>query len=387
MKKKCLIKILVIGIILLFICMSIIPSSGLDNMKKSSMLVSDCDTLYDDGTDIGSLGPSINSPLLSENHIVDNTKCATDLKTIIWNNGAPTEDWVLLLSQLDEVFPFNAQVADDFIFEDCDKEVLGVCWWGNFWGVGEPIDPVDFNIYFYEDNGYGNAPTGNGMENPESTALKSYFIQGVSGVNDSGQRFYSVDLPTPFIALQDEKYWLVVQAVFEFPPKWGRVINDGTIYLTPSVFGCPLLGDPFWANHEYGDMAWYLTGGINNPPSAPTIDGASSGKPGLSYDYVFNSIDPDGDDVKYIINWGGNTSDTTAFNPSGTNVTVSHTWTTKGTYTISAVAEDEYGLTSPEATKEVTIPRNKTINGFILMQRMLQKYPNMFPILKHLMKL
>jgi hypothetical protein len=95
-------------------------------------------------------------------------------------------------------------------------------------------------------------------------------------------------------------------------------------------------------------------------PNKPNIVGPNKGKSGIEYNYTFNSIDPDGDDIKYIINWGDNTSYTTDFNPSGTNVTISHTWATKGRYTITAKAEDEYGLDSPEATKNCYHPKNQS---------------------------
>jgi len=227
-------KVLTFGILLLFIGMSIIPSTGMNVVERYPMSTFGGNTLH------------------------DSVEITND--NIIWDNGSPTDDWALILSQLDEDWPFNAQVADDFMFEEEDTGVWGVHWWGNFWGVGDPVDPLDFNIYFYADDGTGTAPTGGGMEHPETTALASYFISGVSGVNDSGQRFYSVDLPTPFTALLGEKYWLVAQAVFPALPKWGRVTNNGTIYLAPSVYGWPLVGDPFWTDLGYGDMAWYLTG-------------------------------------------------------------------------------------------------------------------------------
>jgi hypothetical protein len=123
----------------------------------------------------------------------------------------------------------------------------------------------------------------------------------------------------------------------------------------------------------------------NLPPNSPTIDGPNSGSTKTSYDFIFNAVDPDGDDVKYIINWGDTTSTTTDFNASGVNVTVSHSWNTKDTYVIIVKAEDEYGLLGPEATFEVTIPRNKALSSthhailFMLLER--------FPILKHLLVL
>ena len=42
----------------------------------------------------------------------------------------------------------------------------------------------------------------------------------------------------------------------------------------------------------------------NEPPTTPTIAGPTSGKPGVEYDFTFMSIDPDGDDIFYIISWG-----------------------------------------------------------------------------------
>jgi bacillopeptidase F len=122
----------------------------------------------------------------------------------------------------------------------------------------------------------------------------------------------------------------------------------------------------------------------NEPPDAPVINGPTNGNAGTSYNYTFNSIDPDGDDVRYHIDWGDTTSNTTMFSPSGTNVTVSHTWTLEGTYIIKAKAEDEFGLIGPEATKTVTMPRNKAINTPFL--NFLKQYANLFLILQRLLQ-
>ena len=117
----------------------------------------------------------------------------------------------------------------------------------------------------------------------------------------------------------------------------------------------------------------------NYPPDAPTIDGPIIGDPGKSYDYKFNAVDPDGDDVKYHIDWGDDTSDVTDFNPSGTDVTVSHTWASSGKYSITAYAEDTYGLTSPTSTFQVTMPRDKAITRIIL--QFFESHPYLFPLL------
>ena len=121
----------------------------------------------------------------------------------------------------------------------------------------------------------------------------------------------------------------------------------------------------------------------NQPPNKPTINGPSGGKPGTSYDLIFNAVDPDGDNVKYIIEWGDGNSETTILSPSGTDVPVSHTWSAKGTYTIKVKAQDSNGLIGPEATKTFTCPKSKEIN--LLLFKLLQNQPNLFPILQKIL--
>jgi hypothetical protein len=123
----------------------------------------------------------------------------------------------------------------------------------------------------------------------------------------------------------------------------------------------------------------------SNPPGAPDIDGPMSGDPGTSYDYKFNSMDPDGDTVKYYIDWGDGNTDETGFNPSGTDVTVSHSWSASGKYTITAYAEDSTGKTSSTSTFQITMPKEKTV--FYLFQRSLERFPDTFLVLRQLLGL
>jgi len=123
---------------------------------------------------------------------------------------------------------------------------------------------------------------------------------------------------------------------------------------------------------------------INNPPNAPTITGETSGKAGKEYEYTFMATDPDGDNVRYIIDWGDNTSNTTGYNPSGTDVGVKHTWSEDGTYIITAKAQDIYGFEGPEGTLTVNIPRSRTVNRPLLL-RLFERFLNAFPILRYLL--
>jgi len=122
----------------------------------------------------------------------------------------------------------------------------------------------------------------------------------------------------------------------------------------------------------------------NEPPNAPDIDGPLSGDPGTSYDFIFNAVDPDGHDVKYYIDWGDGNTDETGLNPSGEDVTVSHTWTKSGKYTITAYAEDSKGSTGPSSTFQVTMPKDKAFNSPFL--QFLHSHPYLFLLLQKLIQ-
>ena len=121
----------------------------------------------------------------------------------------------------------------------------------------------------------------------------------------------------------------------------------------------------------------------NSPPDAPTIDGPTSGKPGEELCWTFQTCDPDGNDIMYIINWGDGESNTTDCYPSCIEVEVCHTYYNKGIYIITAMAKEcPDGLVSPTATLTVTVPRNKVTYNSLLL-RFLER----FPLLERLLNL
>jgi hypothetical protein len=133
--------------------------------------------------------------------------------------------------------------------------------------------------------------------------------------------------------------------------------------------------------------AWLvrLRGG-NIQPGAPTITGPNIGEWATYYYFNFSSIDPDNDDVKYYIDWGDGYTNNTDFNQSGDKVMLSHFWRWDATFTITAKAEDQYGLEGPVTEKTFKVPRNRGINirffnflrfnsnMFLLLQRFLQQF-------------
>jgi hypothetical protein len=124
----------------------------------------------------------------------------------------------------------------------------------------------------------------------------------------------------------------------------------------------------------------------DNPPNTPTIDGKARGAVGTPYPYTFTTVDVNGDDVYYYINWGdGQIDEWVGPYSSGEDAEITHQWDTKGTYTISAKAKDIYGIESNWGTMTVVMPISYpyATNGFL--QHFFETFPRAFPILRHLM--
>ncbi len=121
----------------------------------------------------------------------------------------------------------------------------------------------------------------------------------------------------------------------------------------------------------------------NNPPQTPDIDGPSSGMVRISYNFTFNSVDLDGDDVYFFISWGdGYVENWVGPYASGEDFEIAHTYSNKKTYSIEAKARDTFGDESLIATHEINIPRTRvTFN--LLFHWFLER----FPILERLLSL
>jgi hypothetical protein len=74
--------------------------------------------------------------------------------------------------------------------------------------------------------------------------------------------------------------------------------------------------------------------------------GSISGQTGVSYTYFTSSTDTDGDDIKYIFNWGDGNISETDWQDSGTTGSKSHSWNTPGIYFVMARAIDRGNASS-----------------------------------------
>jgi hypothetical protein len=150
-----------------------------------------------------------------------------------------------------------------------------------------------------------------------------------------------------------------------------------------------------WDNNgaSTSGLNWGFTTGINLPPNAPIIRGPRSKsrvknllftkpfpkplpKPG-TYNYTFNSTDPENEDVYYFIEWGDGTySGWIGPFPSGEEITCNHTWYYKGKYLVRAKAKDIYDQEGPWGVEDIII---KHISKFVMILQFIE-------ILKQLLK-
>jgi hypothetical protein len=293
---------------------------------------------------------------------------------VVWDNGMQYEG--LAAAQYDAVNQFDSFQADDFHFEE-PTEVCDVHWIGGYWQEGAP-GAFDWCISFYFDDGSGTAPAGT----PYAPTYAGPFCYTDSQVTKVllEEWYYemSVDLPENIPFYPCEKYWISIWGVGQVFPQSGWGYHSDQILLHPAVWGSAYFGFPFWTDgyDVLGfdhDMCFQLTTkGDPEPPTPPVIDGPPCGHVGVEYTYTFHSDDPNGDMVTYHIDWGDGSTDTIGPVPPCTPVPVTHTYTSQGTYTISAYAEDTGGLTSPVSTYQVKMPRDKAISNFPILYHLIQ---------------
>ena len=171
---------------------------------------------------------------------------------------------------------------------------------------------------------------------------------------------------------------------------WRKRIANDWVYSSPVIGsdGTVYIGSQSrTSGNAYGLL--YAFGELDpNAPVAPIITGETQGHIGEVYEYTFMSTDPENKDVSYYIDWGdGAFEDWFGPYDSGEEVVVSHTWSEQDTYTIRARARDTDNLWGPWGELEVTMPVNQEVDIHPFLQRILERFPNAFPILRLLLGL
>jgi hypothetical protein len=120
----------------------------------------------------------------------------------------------------------------------------------------------------------------------------------------------------------------------------------------------------------------------NGPPCKPVITGPSNGKVYRSYEYTVRSIDPEDDDIYYLILWDDSISGWMGPYESGENVTFSHSWPSEGMYSIQVKAIDIHGWDSLLSDPlPVIIPKNNNNLFDLLGPKVFHNHPWLFPFM------
>ncbi|PNX47418.1 MAG: hypothetical protein BV457_05720 [Thermoplasmata archaeon M9B1D] len=129
--------------------------------------------------------------------------------------------------------------------------------------------------------------------------------------------------------------------------------------------GIHLFGEPegYFGRYDIDVELKHTTYDIKtNPPTKPfDFTGDSQILVGIEAFYTATAIDPDGDMVRYICNWGdGTISASEKFYNSGQTGEITHTWTKKGEYNVTVKARDKSGAESSWSDSFTVIVTNNS---------------------------
>ena len=101
----------------------------------------------------------------------------------------------------------------------------------------------------------------------------------------------------------------------------------------------------------------------NTRPNIPDISGPKSGKPGIKYEFHFNSTDIDNDNIYYYVDWGdGDKEEWIGPFSSGESIKINHTWDSKGGFAIRVKVKDTNGAESNWGTLKINMMKSIDIH-------------------------
>ena len=175
--------------------------------------------------------------------------------------------------------------------------------------------------------------------------------------------------------------------------QWTPLLNPGMTISTAHTFTSPgtytikvMAEDEHRAQSIFSDALSVNI--MSNPPNKPTTPtGSSSGKPGTTYTYWSSAVDPDGDRVSLLFDWGdGSTSGWIGAYESGQTISASYIWHAQGSYTVKVKAKDTTGAESVWSNPlPITMPYSYTKPIPQFLELLFYRFPNAFPLLPQLM--
>lgn len=233
-------------------------------------------------------------------------------------------------------------------------------------------------------------------ENGNLISQKNYTeltrISSIDATNDGGFILFSTD-SNNIVTGQD---WLLAKVDTNGNMLWNRYFEGLKDLSCSNDFS-----DDCWVTDDGGyimigqtgsisvDELSYLvvktdsSGHLSQAPINPEIYGPSKGKAGMPYNFSFDAIDPDGNDIYYRVDFGlNNYKNDKWVGPfrSGPYITISNEWPRKGTYTIKLTLYDSTLEYSNTITKEIEIEGNgksKNIQFTSFFEMFLQRFPKL----------
>jgi hypothetical protein len=146
----------------------------------------------------------------------------------------------------------------------------------------------------------------------------------------------------------------------------GLMTNKGLLYLYEYYGGGGMSQYYFEEYNVLGDSSVEIwrgqSPGENTPPQTPAKPtGPATGEAGVEYTFTTSTVDPQNNDVYYMVAWGDEVSDWLGPFNSGETVSLVHTWDAVGEYTILVKAKDaldlESGWSEPAQISIIALPR------------------------------
>ena len=170
------------------------------------------------------------------------------------------------------------------------------------------------------------------------------------------------------------------------PYSSGQTGTGSYIWTELGTYNVTVKAHDIWGSQSIWSEPLMVTITDNTPPEVPGITGPAEGKPGNQYLYNLQTTDGQEQNIYYFVDWGDNTT-TGWLGPyvSGTMIHVTHSWTEAGNYTIKAKAKDTFDAESDWGTLQVVMPTEYKFSFNAFLEHLLEKFPYVFPVLRHLL--
>jgi hypothetical protein len=162
-----------------------------------------------------------------------------------------------------------------------------------------------------------------------------------------------------------------------FGEMWARALSN---YIAPGMDCGDYKTIEEW--QPFGDPTLAIADESLAPEKPDVPEGAITGDANKEYTYTTSTIDPDGDQLYYLFDWGDEKFSGWAgpYN-SGQTAEASHKWSEKGDYEIRVKAKDDHGVQSDWSDPlPISMPKNKQIINVDFLGR----FPLIFSILRDL---